>query len=142
MEVKYSTNIQLLIHVSISYGDSCQRSQTWELAMLQRHSPCVPNIRSRETSRNSSGLWAKFIVLISHNNYNILNETMQISKNTTFWDITLCNSLKVNRRFGGTYRLHLQDQDTRVKAGAKSNGILLGLFDPEDTGDIFLRNVG
>jgi hypothetical protein len=29
-------------------------------------------------------------------------------KSTVFWDITLCNPLSVNRRFGGTYRLHLQ----------------------------------
>jgi hypothetical protein len=29
-------------------------------------------------------------------------------KRTTFWDITPCSPLKVNRRFGGTYRLHLQ----------------------------------
>jgi hypothetical protein len=25
------------------------------------------------------------------------------------WDIMLCSPGKVNRRFGGTYRLHLQD---------------------------------
>jgi hypothetical protein len=29
-------------------------------------------------------------------------------KSTIFWDITPCSLLKVNRRFGGTYRLHLQ----------------------------------
>jgi hypothetical protein len=53
-------------------------------------------------------------------------------KNTIFWD--------VNRRLEGTYRLHLQGQkkaehETSVKAGAY-------LFDPEDGGDMFLRNVG
>jgi hypothetical protein len=34
-----------------------------------------------------------------------------------------CNPLKVNRRFGGTYRLHFRveypEQETRVKAGGK-----------------------
>jgi hypothetical protein len=30
------------------------------------------------------------------------------SKSTIFWDITPCSLLSVNRRFGGTYRLHLQ----------------------------------
>jgi hypothetical protein len=29
-------------------------------------------------------------------------------KCTIFWDITSCSPLKVNWRFGGTYRLHLQ----------------------------------
>jgi hypothetical protein len=29
-------------------------------------------------------------------------------KSSTFWDIMQCNQLKVNRCFGGTYRLHLQ----------------------------------
>jgi hypothetical protein len=29
-------------------------------------------------------------------------------KNAMFWDITPCSPLKVNWRFGGTYRLHLQ----------------------------------
>jgi hypothetical protein len=29
-------------------------------------------------------------------------------KNTFVWDITLCIQLKVNKRFRGTYRLHLQ----------------------------------
>jgi hypothetical protein len=29
-------------------------------------------------------------------------------KSCIFWDITPCNPLKVNRRFGGTCRLHLQ----------------------------------
>jgi hypothetical protein len=31
-----------------------------------------------------------------------------IMKNCIFWDITPCNPLKVNRRFGVKYRLHLQ----------------------------------
>jgi hypothetical protein len=47
-------------------------------------------------------------------------------KRSIFWDITLCSPLK-------------------VKAGSKqsSAGFLLGLFfDPEDVGDMFLRNVG
>jgi hypothetical protein len=34
--------------------------------------------------------------------------TAVVMKSTIFWDITPCISMKVNRRFGGTYRLHLQ----------------------------------
>jgi hypothetical protein len=37
-----------------------------------------------------------------------LRETQSNSKNTIFWAVTPCSPLKVNRRFGGTYRLHLQ----------------------------------
>jgi hypothetical protein len=54
--------------------------------------------------------------------------------------------LKINRRFGGIYPLHLQveeyaeEQETSAEAGGRE--LLLGvLFDPEDGGDIFLRNV-
>jgi hypothetical protein len=31
-----------------------------------------------------------------------------VMKTAVFWDITPCSPLKVNRRFGGTYLLHLQ----------------------------------
>jgi hypothetical protein len=34
--------------------------------------------------------------------------TMVVMESTIFWDITPCSPLKFNRRFGGTYRLHLQ----------------------------------
>jgi hypothetical protein len=34
-------------------------------------------------------------------------------KSTIFWDITPCSPLKVNRRFGGTYSLHLQGRRIR-----------------------------
>jgi hypothetical protein len=33
-------------------------------------------------------------------------------KNVVFWDVALCRS-GVNRRFGGTYRLHLQGRKIR-----------------------------
>jgi hypothetical protein len=36
-------------------------------------------------------------------------------KSTTFCDITPCSPLKVNIRFGGTYRLHLQGQTSRAR---------------------------
>jgi hypothetical protein len=56
-----------------------------------------------------------------------------VLKGSIFWDITSCNPLKVNRRFGGTcaiscYLLHA--------------GFLLEWFyNPEDGGDIFFRNI-
>jgi hypothetical protein len=35
-------------------------------------------------------------------------------KNVVFWDVTLC-IFYVNRRFGGTYRLYLQDRKIRER---------------------------
>jgi hypothetical protein len=60
-----------------------------------------------------------------HSNFVGIEVLTQVVMNSTiFCDITLCSPLKVNRRFGGTYYLHLQvekwaEQDTRVKAGGK-----------------------
>jgi hypothetical protein len=85
--------------------------------------------------------------------------TAVVMKSYIFWDITSCSPIKVNRRFGGTYRLHLQGrritkQKTSVKAGGKQSPPrkdchLLSswfpawlFFYPEDGGDMFLRNVG
>jgi hypothetical protein len=36
--------------------------------------------------------------------------TALVMKSTIFWDIMPCSPLSVNRRFEGTYRLHLQGQ--------------------------------
>jgi hypothetical protein len=36
--------------------------------------------------------------------------TAVVMNSTIFWDITPCSSLSLNRRFGGTYCLHLQVQ--------------------------------
>jgi hypothetical protein len=67
-------------------------------------------------------------------------------QSSIFWDITLCSSLKVNQRFGGTCRLHVQDRISQARnrheAGSKqSSGFLLDLFfDLEDDGEMLLRN--
>jgi hypothetical protein len=37
-----------------------------------------------------------------------------VIKSTIFWDITRCSLLKVNRRFGGAYRLHLRGRKSRT----------------------------
>jgi hypothetical protein len=62
---------------------------------------------------------------------------------------TPCSPLKVNRRFGGRYRLNFYGRricQASMRVGGKQNGedgLLLGLcLDPEDGGDMFLRNVG
>jgi hypothetical protein len=63
---------------------------------------------------------------------------------TVFWDVTPCSPLSVNRRFGGTYRLHLQDRKNKLSkhSAFKLVSCWTYFFDPEDGGDIFLRNIG
>jgi hypothetical protein len=66
-------------------------------------------------------------------------------ENAIFWDVALCISY-VKRRFGGTYRLHLQGTKIRERetnAATCSHWFLpRGFFYPEDGDDTFLRNVG
>jgi hypothetical protein len=53
--------------------------------------------------------------------------------------VALCRSC-VNRRFGGTYRLHLQSR--KISERGTSMNRWLQSEQSEDGGDIFLRNVG
>jgi hypothetical protein len=41
-----------------------------------------------------------------HGEFELL--TAVVIKSSIFWKTTLCSSLKVNRRFGGTCHLHIQ----------------------------------
>jgi hypothetical protein len=41
-------------------------------------------------------------------------------KNAVFWDVTPCRSCEFNRRFGGTYRLHLQGRKIRERGTSVS----------------------
>jgi hypothetical protein len=50
------------------------------------------------------------------------------SKSTTFCDITPCSPLKVNRRFGGTYRVHLHGRISGARYQRKSNPSVLPTF--------------
>jgi hypothetical protein len=70
-------------------------------------------------------------------------------KSTIFWDITPSSPLSVNRRFGGTYRLHLQNQKNyeqetsfRLPPAYTLVSCTAYFSDPEDGGDMFPRNVG
>jgi hypothetical protein len=49
----------------------------------------------------------------SHRHEYIEYQTLNL-KNVVFWDVALCRSY-VNRRFGGTYRLHLQGRKIRER---------------------------
>jgi hypothetical protein len=68
-------------------------------------------------------------------------------KSPVFWNVTPCNPMKFNRRFGETYRLYLHGRKiSRAKNQSESMWqaeLVLGLlFYPEDGGDMFHRNVG
>jgi hypothetical protein len=67
-------------------------------------------------------------------------------KSSIFWDVTQCSPLKFNH-VSDVRHLHLQGRRishvrNQHEAGSKLTGQLFGLFfDPEDGGDMFLRNV-
>jgi hypothetical protein len=46
-------------------------------------------------------------------------------KSVIFWEIITCSLLNVNQRFGGTYRLHLQDRKNKL---SKNPDDLLSLW--------------
>jgi hypothetical protein len=52
--------------------------------------------------------------------------TAVVMKSSVFWDITPCNPLSVNRRFGGTYRLHLQGR--RISQASSACHLLSSWF--------------
>jgi hypothetical protein len=70
-----------------------------------------------------------------------------VKKISVFWDITPCMPLKVSRHFGGTCRFQLQGwrvSRTRNQYEEVSNHagfFIYLLFNPEDRGDMFLRDV-
>jgi hypothetical protein len=68
--------------------------------------------------------------------------TALVMKSIIFWDMTQCSQLSFNRRFGGTYRLHLQGRRNRFSKPANKQVASFCFFDPEDRGDVFFRNVG
>jgi hypothetical protein len=45
--------------------------------------------------------------------------TAVVMKSIIFWDMTPCSPLIFNRRFGGTYRLHLQGRRNRFSKPAR-----------------------
>jgi hypothetical protein len=57
--------------------------------------------------------------------------TAVVMKSIIFWDMTPCSPLSVNRRFRGTYRLHLQGRRNKFskKPASKQNAChLLSLW--------------
>jgi hypothetical protein len=51
--------------------------------------------------------------------YTVWSKTKETLKNVVFWDVAPCSSF-MNRRFGGTYRLHLQGRKIRERGTSVS----------------------
>jgi hypothetical protein len=65
-------------------------------------------------------LWAENYLLVANNYLEFEVCTAVIMKSTIFWDITPCSPLKVNRRFGGVYRLQGLKLTTHLQLVPKS----------------------
>jgi hypothetical protein len=68
--------------------------------------------------------------------------TAVVMKSIIFWDMTPCSPMSFNRRFGGTYRLHLQGRRNRFSKPVSKQVARRLFFDPEVGGDMFLRKLG
>jgi hypothetical protein len=107
------------------------------------NSSCITKCRRKTGVRRRYVTSAQFVSKLKGN------------RNSVFWEITSCSPLKVNWRFGGTYRPHCRSRGisqarNQREAGSEQSypladisGFFFGLFfDPEDGGGVFLRNVG
>jgi hypothetical protein len=98
-----------------------------------------------QTARNTAQQFLNINYIYLTDKWSMLLISILAMKSSIFWDITPYSPLKVNRRFGGTCCLHLQSR--RISRGSLQlttcfhAGFLLVLFDPEDGGFMFLRNV-
>jgi hypothetical protein len=71
-------------------------------ADLRQHLPCLCTSRSYLQIHN-----------LTRHKINLSYNHQLIKKSSILWDIIPCIPLKVSRRFGGTYRLHLQSRRIR-----------------------------
>jgi hypothetical protein len=82
-----------------------------------------------------------------HTGFMLLYQRFIAMKSMVFWGMTPCSPLSFNRRFGGTYRLHIQGRRNRFSKPASNQSAACHLltrwfaelfFDPEDGDDTFL----
>jgi hypothetical protein len=97
--------------------------------------------RLERCAEMQEALYVKCALLLSE-----LNQSRKLIniKSTIFWDITPCSALKVNRRFGGTCRLHFQGRRigrVRNQRGSKwqASTLKMGLICPTETSADFQR---
>jgi hypothetical protein len=96
--------------------------------------PIATNRNDGNVKTNRAAASSNMILALEH-----FTNSFHGLKISILWDKKQYSPLKVNRRFGGIFCLHLQDQ--KIKQ-ARNVGSLLGLFfDPKYESEIFLRNV-
>jgi hypothetical protein len=61
----------------------------------------------------------EFCFAIDLKSFTHLTRTFHLLKSIFFWDMTPCSALSGTRRFGGTYRLHLQGCRTVSERASK-----------------------
>jgi hypothetical protein len=96
------TNVPFnVVNIGLVIACICKIYQTWQpnIWTLQL---CV-TLRIQERYRSDADNRST-----GHEIQPIIGEHVPAMKSSTFWVITLCSPLKLNRRFGGTFRLHLQ----------------------------------
>lgn len=99
-------------------------------------------IEGKDTCRVSNNSLRPYI-LGTYNTYigfKVL--TAMAMRKSISWDIMQCSSVRVDRRFGGTYQLYHHDLRPRQARSKQGADFLLGLlFGSEQRSVTFLRNV-
>jgi hypothetical protein len=84
------------------WGELLLKRKTLRIASVWlRFESCISQIRVLSVT-TMSGFTAILLTLVTY----LLTLLHRKMKGTIFWDIIPCTLSKVNRRFGGTYRLH------------------------------------
>jgi hypothetical protein len=119
------------------------------------HSRALKVIREHKVPLYSGEIGNPFIILtlVFRNPRKTSILKIRNMKNAVFWDVAPCG-ITINRRFGGTRRLHLQGRRyTALMISASELQSVLSycltlllscgiFFYPEDVRDPFIRNVG
>jgi hypothetical protein len=126
----------------------CIYNSVYVACFLLTLKSCVTEIKNCTTSDETPPLYsASGLLGPLLSGYEIL--TAVVMKGSVLWDITPCTPLKVNRRFEGTCRLHLQGRKVSHARNQREAELylphasrwLLVLFGAEDGGGMSLRNI-
>jgi hypothetical protein len=80
--------------------------------ILLHAEPSSPVLHYRQSSLAIAG-YEVLVAVVTKCTVGFEVLTAAVTESSIFWDITQCSTLKVNRRFGGTCRLHLQGRRIR-----------------------------